>query len=162
MTGPENQIAWLSDPRLAVHALSASPVWVWSADASRILWANAVAAAIFDAGSPAAAARIAFTADHAAAAQIMRLAGTLPQGDMPRLERLRGFGASLGAPLVCLCSRLTLADNSTAVLVVSTERAGLALPLPERARRLLADFAGTGGAIFRRRRIGRGHRAGGA
>ena len=142
MTGPDNQIAWLSDPRLAVHALSASPVWVWSADASRILWANAVAAAIFNAGSPAAAARIAFTADHAAAAQIMRLAGTLPQGDMPRLERLRGFGASLGAPLVCLCSRLTLADNSTAVLVVSTERAGLALPLPERAKRLLADLAG--------------------
>ena len=142
MTAPDNQIAWLSDPRLAVHALAPSPVWLWSADASRILWANAVAATVFDAGSPAAAGRIAFDANQPAAAQIARLAGTLPQGDMPRLERLRGFGASLGGTLVCLCSRFTLNDNSAAVLVVSTERAGATLALPERARRLLSDLPG--------------------
>ena len=142
MTASETQIAWLSDPRLAVHALAPSPVWLWSADASRILWANAVAAAVFDAASPAAAERIAFDADHPAAAQIKRLAGTLPQGDMPRLERLRGFGASLGGTLVCLCSRFTLSDNSAAVLVVSTERAGATLALPERVRRLLSDLPG--------------------
>jgi PAS domain S-box-containing protein len=140
MTEPKNQIAWLSDARLAVHALSPSPVWLWSADASRILWANPVAAAIFDAASPAAAAQIAFDVSHPAAQQIAQLAGTLPRGDMPGLERLRGFGADLGGPLICLCSRFTLSDNTAAVLVVSTECAGTTLTLPERARRLLLDF----------------------
>ncbi len=76
---------------------------------------------------------------HVAAAQIKRLAGTLPQGGAPRLERLRGFGASIGGALICLCSRMTLADNQTVVLVVSTERAGKELALPERARRLLEN-----------------------
>ena len=61
-------------------------------------------------------------------------------GGAPRLERLRGFGASFGGTLTCLCSRITLGDNSAAILVVSTERAGKDLSLPERARRLLADF----------------------
>ena len=74
-----------------------------------------------------------------AAVQIARLAGTLPQGGAPRLERLRGFGASFGGTLICLCSRITLTDNRTAVLVVSTERAGKELALPERARRLLEN-----------------------
>ena len=76
----------------------------------------------------------------AAAAQIARLAGTLPQGGAPRLERLRGFGAGFGGTLICLCSRIALADNSPAVLVVSTERAGKDLSLPDRAQRLLADL----------------------
>src|SRR6185312_16282458 len=62
------------------------------------------------------------------------------QGGVPRLERLRGFGASLGGALVCMCSRLTLADNEAGILVVSTERAGKELVLTERARRLLADM----------------------
>jgi len=140
MTGTENQIAWLNDPRLATHALSPSPVWLWSIDARRLLWANSVAAAIFNAGSPGAAADVAFDSGDPAAAQIARLAGTLPQGGVPRLERLRGFGASLGGALVCMCSRLTLADNEAGILVVSTERAGKELVLTERAHRLLADM----------------------
>ena len=43
------------DPRLeaqvADHATSAAPAWLWSADGSQILWANAVGAAIFGAGA---------------------------------------------------------------------------------------------------------------
>ena len=35
MTGTENQIVLLGDPRLAVHALSPSPAWLWNADARR-------------------------------------------------------------------------------------------------------------------------------
>jgi PAS domain S-box-containing protein len=147
MTEPDNQIAWLSDARLAVHALSASPVWLWSAEGDRILWANPVAAAIFDAPSPAAAAQIAFDADHPAAQQIARLGGTLPQGDMPRLERLRGFGGSLGGPLICLCSRFALSGNTAAVLVVATESAGTKQTLLLRAQRLLHDF-GEAAALF--------------
>ncbi len=130
----------LADPRLAAHALSPEPAWLWATDASRILWANAAGASIFDAETPGALSELVFKPEHPSAAQIARLAGTLAQSGTPRLERLRGFGASLGGALVCLCSRVTLSDNDTAVLVVSTERAGKDLPLPERARRLLADL----------------------
>jgi PAS domain S-box-containing protein len=146
MTGTENQIAWLSDPRLAAHALSPSPAWLWSADAKRLLWANPTAAAIFKASSPGTVTNLRFEPGDPSATQIARLAGTLPHGGAPRLERLRGFGASLGGALVCLCSRITLNDNSIAILVVSTERAGMDLALPERARRVLSDLAGA--ALF--------------
>ncbi len=140
MNGSEFQFACLSDQRLAAHALSPTPVWLWSTDATRVLWANPVAAAVFDAASPGALARLRFAPEHAAAAQVARMAGTLPQGGAPRLERLRGFGAGYGNRLVCLCSRVALADNTPAVLVVSTERVGKDLALADRAQRLLADF----------------------
>jgi PAS domain S-box-containing protein len=139
MTESEPQWIFLRDPRLATHALNSAPVWLWSADGERILWANSTGASIFDAASPMAAAATRFGPRHTAAAQISRLAATLPQGNSPRLERLRGFGARFGGMLVCLCSRITLADNTTAILVISTERAGDDIALPERARRLLAD-----------------------
>ncbi|MEP7029781.1 MAG: PAS domain-containing protein [Pseudolabrys sp.] len=139
MSGIEFQF-WLKDSRLAAHALSPSPVWLWNTDGSRILWANPNAAAIFDAASPGAAAALEFEPQNISATQIVRLAGTLPQGGAPRLERLRGLGASFGGTLMCLCSRVTLADNRAAILVVSTERAGKDLSLPERARRLLSDI----------------------
>ena len=139
MTKSEFHSAYLRDPRLAAHALNPAPVWLWSADGKNILWANPIGASIFDATSPAAVAALRFGPRHAAAAQISRLATTLPQGGAPRLERLRGFGAGIGSMLICLCSRITLADNSAAVFIVSTERAGRDLALPERARRLLED-----------------------
>ncbi len=132
------QVDWLNDPRLAALALSPAPAWLWSADGPHILWANPVAAAIFDAATPAAASSLKFEPHHPAAAQIARLAGTLPHG-ISRLDRLRGFGAALGGMLICLCSRITLADNRAGILVVATERAGRDLALPERARRVLAD-----------------------
>ena len=56
MSGIELQMTWLDDRRFADHALNPSPVWLWRADAQRILWANPTAAAIFDAESPAALA----------------------------------------------------------------------------------------------------------
>lgn len=139
MITSDSQFAFLSDPRLAVHALNSAPVWLWDTTAERVLWANPTGAAIFDARSPAAIAAIHFDPHHPTAAQISRLAGTLPQGSAPRLERLRGFGAGIGATLICLCSRITLANNSAAILIVSTERAGPNISLPERARRLLDD-----------------------
>ena len=140
MTGPKLQLANLDDPRLAAHALSPMPVWLWSAGADRILWANPVAAAVFAAASPAEVTALRFDARHAYAVQIGRLAGTLAEGEAPRLERLRGFGASIGGTLICLCSRIVLADGNSAILLVSTERAGKELALPDRARRLLHDL----------------------
>ena len=146
MKGTGFQFACLSDPRLAAHALSPTPVWLWSADATRILWANPTAAAIFDAESPGALAAIALDSKHPAVAEIARVSGTLPQTGAPRLERLRGFGASFGGPMICLCSRFLLRDNTNAVLVRASF-AGLDLALSERARRLLAD-ADRPAAIF--------------
>lgn len=129
---------WLDDARLAEYALAPAPVWLWRADARAILWANAGAAAIFNAPTAADLARQTFDPHHTAAAQIKRLSGTLPPAGIKRLERLRGFGAPLGGVLTCLCSRLKLADNSEAILVAATERAGQEFTLRERARRLIA------------------------
>ena len=140
MTGTETQIAWLSEAKLAAHAMSPLPVWLWSADATRLLWANPAGAAIFDAPSPAAAADLQFDAKHGAAVQVARLANSLPQVGTARLERLRGFGASLGGTQICLCSRILLPDNTSGILLVATERAGGELALPERARRIVRDF----------------------
>jgi PAS domain S-box-containing protein len=147
MTESDLYFNYLREPQLAVHALNPAPVWLWSTDANRILWANPTGAAIFDAPSPSAIAARKFKPRHVAAVQIARLAGTLPQGGAPRLERLRGFGGSFGATLICLCSRIILTDNRTAVLVVSVDRAGKELALPERARRLLEN-GGAPAAIF--------------
>src|ERR1019366_3974347 len=82
MSGTEFQFTCLSDQRLAAHALSATPGWLWSTDA------------------PGALAAVSFEPEHPAAAQIARLAGTLPQGGAARLERLRGFGAGFGGTLI--------------------------------------------------------------
>ncbi|MEJ2434557.1 MAG: PAS domain-containing sensor histidine kinase [Pseudolabrys sp.] len=141
MSGTERQFAWLNDERLAEHALSPDPAWLWSPDGSRMLWANAVAAAVFDCPTPAAASALRFEPKHPAAAQIARLAATLPAGGAPRLERLRGFGARFGGTLMCMCSRFATHHDEAAILVVAIERAGKELALPERAQRLLADLA---------------------
>ena len=131
------------DPRLtaqlADHATSATPAWLWSTDGSRILWANAVGAAIFAATNTSEYATRRFDSRHPAAAEIARLAATLPPAGQPRLERLRGFGASFGRALTCLCSRFPATDGMAAVLVVATEPAGPALPLRERISRMFAD-----------------------
>jgi hypothetical protein len=146
-TDDDTSRSLLRDPRLAAHALAPAPVWLWSPDADRILWANPAGAAIFDAASPGEAALLRFDARHSASVQVARLSGTLPHGGAPRLERLRGFGASIGATLVCLCSRVALADSSSAILIASAERARKAIALPARATRLLRDF-GPAAAIF--------------
>ena len=138
MNRATHQQDWLDDGRLAEYALAPGPVWLWGPDARHILWANAGAAAIFNATTAADLSQLDFGPDHPAAAQIKRLAGTLPPAGIKRLERLRGFGAPLGGVLTCLCSRLKLADNSEAILVAATERAGPEFTLPERARRLVA------------------------
>jgi signal transduction histidine kinase len=136
----ESTFALPRDPRLeaqvADHATSAAPAWLWSAEGSQILWANAVGAAIFGADPGACTARR-FDPKHPAAVEIVRLAATLPRSGQARLERLRGFGGSLGRAITCLCSRVTL-DDGEAILLVSTEPAGPALTLRERVSRLLA------------------------
>jgi PAS domain-containing protein len=131
---------WLDHPSLACAALSARPAWLWSLDATRLLWANPVGAAIFAAPLSAAIRASLFGSRGPAAVEVARLAATL-RADETRLARLRGLGAGLGGVLACACSRITLADQSAAVLVAATEAAGQDWgqdwPLAERVRRLL-------------------------
>ncbi len=133
-------LVFLSDPRLASHATGDIPVWVWSADATRILWGNPAAAAIFNAKSSAALTGHTIDPKGSAALQIARLAGTLPHGATPRLERLRGFGGRMGGAVMCGCSRILLTDGRPAILVVGTEKAGAHLALKEQAQRLLTGY----------------------
>src|SRR6187399_2846962 len=112
-------LGFLSDPRLAPYATGDIPVWLWSADASRILWGNPAAAAIFNAASSTALTGHTIDPKGSAALQIARLAGTLQHGSSPRLERLRGFGGRFGGALMCTCSRISLADRTPAILVVA-------------------------------------------
>jgi hypothetical protein len=134
-------LPFLPAPRLADLAFAPLPAWVWAGDASRIVWANAVGAAMFGAPSLAAAAEKRFDAKHPAAQQVARLAGSLPDG-ATRLERLRGFASGVGRLLTCNCSRLALADGSTGILIIAAEPAGPNLALNERVRRLLTGFDG--------------------
>ena len=117
---------WLSEAIRAWHryAIGGIPAWLWSADASRILWGNPAAAAIFNAASSTALTGHTIDPKGSAALQMARLAGTLPHGAAPRLERLRGFGGRMGGALMCTCSRISLADRTPAILVVAIEKAG--------------------------------------
>jgi signal transduction histidine kinase/PAS domain-containing protein len=139
MTFVESELALLRDPRLAATATSPWPAWLWSADASRVLWANAAGAALFGAGDTRECVQRRFDSNNPAAAQIVRLAATLPSAGPPRLERLRGFGLGFGRALTCACSRLVVTDGKAAVLIAATEPAGPALSLAERVRRLFGD-----------------------
>ena len=139
MTFVESELALLRDPRLAALATSPWPAWLWSADASRLLWANAAGAVLFGAADTRQCVQRRFDAKNPAAAQVIRLAATLPSAGPPRLERLRGFGLGFGRALTCACSRLVVADGNAAVLIAATEPAGPALSLAERVRRLFGD-----------------------
>src|SRR6516165_10315942 len=141
----ESVLAPLRDSQLAANlsaqATSPSPAWLWSTDGSRIIWANAVGAAVFGAAEAGECQKRRFSASDTAAAQIVRLAATLPTSGQPRLERLRGFGADFARALTTICSRVTLTDGTPAVLIIATEPAGPQLTLRERVRRLVADRA---------------------
>ncbi len=138
--------AVLPHPRLASLATAEWPAWLWSADGARILWANPVGAAIFGAADSKAATSRRFAVTELPAAQVLRLAATLPSGGQERLERLRGFGGSLGRPLTCVCSRIVAGDGRRAILIVANGPAGPALNLDERVHRLVEE--GATAAVF--------------
>ena len=137
MNNAEFQLRGVGDPRLAVHATSALPVWLWSVDGTRILWANPVGAKLFGAANGAVLARKIFGPADAHRRQVAQLAGRLPPSGAIRLERLRDFGAPLGSLITCGCARLEFADGSHGILVAAAESAGRAMPLVERLQRLV-------------------------
>jgi len=138
MNNAEFQLQGISDPRLAVHATSALPAWLWSIDGTRILWANPVGARLFDAANGTALAKKTFGPADSHRRQVARLASRLPSNGAIRLERLRGFGATLGTLATCGCARLDFADGGHGILVVGAARAaGRTMPLVERLQRLV-------------------------
>jgi PAS domain S-box-containing protein len=137
MNNAEFQLQALGDPRLAVHATSRMPAWLWSTDGTRILWANPVGARVFGAESSSALAKKTFGPAEPHRRQVARLAGRLLANGAVRLERLQGFGATPGMLATCGCSRLDFPDGSHGILVAAVNTAGRIMPLVERLQRLV-------------------------
>ena len=137
MNNAELQLRGVGDPRLAVHATSALPAWLWSVDGTRVLWANPVGARLFGAANGAALAKKIFGPADSRRRQIAQLARTLPPTGAIRLERLRGFGAPLGMLVTCGCARLDFADGRHGILVAAAETVGRPMPLIERLQGLV-------------------------
>jgi PAS domain S-box-containing protein len=140
MNNAEFQLRGIGDPRLAVHATSSRPAWLWSTDGTRALWANPVGAGIFGAANGASLSKKTFGPADSHRRQVAQLAHRLPPTGAIRLERLRGFGAPLGALVTCGCARLEFADGSQGILIAAAEPAGRAMPLVERLQRLAESF----------------------
>ncbi len=136
----EFQIRGVRDPHLAVHATSALPVWLWAHDGTRILWANPAGAAVFGARNSTALAARTFGPADQHRRQIARLAGRLALNGTTRLERLRGFGTSLGLLLTCACMRLVFTGGGIGILVSALAPVGRTIAYDERARRLIDDI----------------------
>src|SRR5882724_9618785 len=119
MNNAEFQLRSVGDPRLAAHATSSFPAWLWSTDGTRILWANPVGARVFGAADAAVLAARTFGPADSHRRQVAQLAGRLLPTGATRLERLRGFGATLGTLATCACSRLDFADGGAGILVVA-------------------------------------------
>ncbi|WP_315812902.1 PAS domain-containing sensor histidine kinase [Bradyrhizobium sp. SZCCHNR2028] len=137
MTYADLELQALSDPRLAVHAAGSLPAWLWSADGSRVLWANAAGARALGAASATALIAKALGPADAHRRQVAQLGRRLPENGNLRLERLRGFGAPLGTLATCGCTRIDLPDGTRAVLITSTDGGGRSVPLAERLKRLV-------------------------
>ncbi|QOZ28693.1 PAS domain-containing protein [Bradyrhizobium sp. CCBAU 51753] len=151
MNDAEFQIQALGDARLADHAASGLPAWLWSADGARILWANPVGAQVFGAANATELAKRAFGPADPHRRQVARLGRTLAAGGAVRLERLPGFGAAPGMLATCGCARIDLPDGSHGVLMTAINGSGRSMPLTERLQRLVqglprpaAAFSGDG------------------
>ncbi|WP_322513910.1 PAS domain-containing protein [Rhodopseudomonas palustris] len=137
MTSWDFQLRGVDDPRLAVHATGALPVWLWSVDGTRVLWANPVGARLFGADNGRALGARRFGPADPHRRLVAQLAGKLPPNGATRLERLRGFGGRLGALVTCACARLEFTDGSAGVLIAAVEPIGRPMPLVDRLRSLV-------------------------
>ncbi len=125
----------LRDPGIAALATGELPVWLFSSDGTKVLFANPAGASLF--GFTSTSAAIAASFDNTEiAAQIARSAKTLRDDGSPRLERMRGMGTPVSRPLICTCSKISAA-SAPAILVVAAEACGPALTLQERSYRLI-------------------------
>ena len=162
MNHAEFQLQGLGDPRLAVHATSALPAWLWSTDGTRILWTNPVGARMFGAANNALLAQKIFGPADPHRRQIARLAGRLPANGAIRMERLQGFGAAPGGLATCGCSRLDFPDGSHGILIAAGNTSGRIMPLVERLQRLVDGIEPADRGIYARRHVGQRQRCGAA
>lgn len=148
MTNAEFQLLGVSDPRLAALAASALPAWLWSADGTRIWWANPAGFATFNAADAAELSGRTFGPADPHRRQVAQLAGLLLPSGAPRLQRLQGFGAPLGGLITCACARLTFWDGRFGILVTAMEPPPPPpLPLADRLRRLVEGIASPAAAF---------------
>ncbi|TKW79927.1 MAG: PAS domain-containing sensor histidine kinase, partial [Bradyrhizobium icense] len=133
MSDADFKVPDASDPRLAAHANGQWPAWLWSADGTRILWANPVGVDAFGARNAAALTANIFGPADPHRRQIAQLAGRLNPDGAVRMERLRGFGAAAGMLATCSCSRIDFPDGRHGVLVVAAVRIARTRKLPEAA-----------------------------
>jgi len=139
MKNKEFKVRGPDDPRLAVHATSPLPAWLWSADGTRVLWANPVGARLFGASNASRLGKKIFGPADPRRRQVAQLAHRLAPSGAIRLERLRGFGSALGTLVTCGCARLDFSDGSEGILIVAAEPIGRAMPLIERLQRLVEE-----------------------
>ncbi len=137
MTSWDFQLRGVDDPRLAAHAIRALPVWLWSVDGTRVLWANPVGARLLGADNANALGAMHFGPADPQRRLVVHLAGRLPPNGATRLERLRGFGARVGGLLTCACARMEFADGGAGVLIAAVEPVGRPMPLLDRLRALV-------------------------
>ncbi len=137
MSEADFQLQGIRDPRLAVHATSGLPAWVWSLDGAHILWANTIGARLFGERNAAALSKKLIGPADPHRRQAAQLAARLSPSGAPRLERLRGFGAPLGRLLTCSCARLTFADGTGGILIAAADPVGRPVPLTERLAHLV-------------------------
>jgi PAS domain S-box-containing protein len=145
---------YLGDPRLAAHAASATAVWLWTTDGSRLLWANPAGCAALGAASAEELLGRRFAVGDPVRGHIERLAESLPEEGGARLFRLRGFAGAGWTSLTCSCARLEF-GGAPGVLVIATEPVGVQLTLAERVRLLgfaeddaIAAFSPNGARLF--------------
>jgi PAS domain S-box-containing protein len=119
--------------------LDPRPAFVFAADGTHLLYANAAGAALLGAAAMADALHITFSDLNPLKAQVARLSRVLST-DVARMEMLRlGQGFSV-ATLPALCRRLNFADGSRAVLaIVAGGEEGVSLAA--RAERLVMLLA---------------------
>jgi PAS domain S-box-containing protein len=134
MTNPV--LALVRDPRLSPYVTSPVPAWLCAVEPARIVWTNAAATAF--GGTAAVVAPRPISPRDPLAGELARLAASLPDSGVARLERIRGLAAGIGRATVCGCSRFAL-DDGMGVLMVATEPARPGMPLAERVRRTFGD-----------------------
>lgn len=152
----------IRDPKLAAHALSSAPAFVWSSDGARILWANAAGLKFLGASDERALADKVIGPADPHRRQVIQLAGRLSPTGALRLERLRGFGAAPGNLMTCACARFSLGNGVVGILVAAAQPAGRVLPLEERLTALIEGLDSPAVAFTRDGRLIGGNRAAGS
>ncbi len=140
MSSADSQLRGVRDPRLAIHAASPLPAWLWSADGAHVLWANPVGASALGAPSSKALAGKTFGPADQRRRRVAHLADQLLPTGAVRLERLQGFSNAIGGMATCACARLEFADGGAGILIAVLAPPGRVLPLNERLQRLVAEF----------------------